>query len=84
LKKLINLGLVEGDRRKKEKFFATTKEGRDACKRYREIREECLVKSLNVIGSALDKGNHDIGGLAGLLRALSGLYDQAARAASSF
>lgn len=79
LKKLAKLGLVEGERRTKEKFFATTKAGRKACERYREIREECLIKSL----SALSEPSRDIGSLAGLLRALSGLYDQAARAASS-
>jgi predicted MarR family transcription regulator len=83
LKKLAKLSLVAGERKTKEKLFSTTKAGQDACQRYREIREECLVKSLSVIGSATDDGNRDIGDLADLLRAISGLYDQAARAASS-
>jgi predicted MarR family transcription regulator len=83
LKKLSKLGLVEGERKTKEKFFATTKAGRNTCERYREIREKCLVKSFAVIGSAIDGGNRGIGDVAALLRTLSGLYDQAARAASS-
>ena len=83
LKKLTKLGVVEGERKTKEKFFTTTKAGQDACQRYRDIREACLVKSLSAIGSAMDDGNRDIGDLADLLRAISGLYDQAARAASS-
>jgi predicted MarR family transcription regulator len=48
LKKLAKLSLVAGERKTKEKLFSTTKAGQDACQRYREIREECLVKSLSV------------------------------------
>ncbi len=83
LKKLMKLGLVEGERKTKENLFATTKAGQEACQRYREIREECLVKSLSAIGSNMNDGNPDIRDLADLLRAISGLYDQAARAAAS-
>ena len=79
LKKLSKLGLIADTRKGKEKFVSTTDKGRKACQRYREIREECLVKSLSVLGEA----NHEISDLANLLRALSGLYDQAARAATS-
>lgn len=79
LKKLEKLGLVRGEKKGKEKVFAATAKGRQVCVRYREIREQCLVNSLSAIGSA----NTEIGDLAGLLRALSGLYDQAARAAAS-
>ncbi|MDJ0947670.1 MAG: winged helix DNA-binding protein [Alphaproteobacteria bacterium] len=79
LKKLEKLGLVRGEKKGKEKIFTTTSKGRQVCVRYREIREQCLVNSLSAIGSA----NTEIGDLAGLLRALSGLYDQAARAAAS-
>ena len=47
--------------------------------RYREIREACLIAALKA-----DEGlNRDIGELARLLRVLSGMYDQAARAAAS-
>ncbi len=79
LRKLAKLGLVTGTRKGKEIFYAPTEEGVDACVRYRAVREDCLIKSLSVLGY----GERDIGDLADLLRALSGLYDQAARAAAS-
>ena len=79
LRKLEKFSLVRGEKKGKEKAFSITPEGKSACQRYREIRDECPVKSLNLLGDA----NRGIGGLAGLLRALSGLYDQAARAATS-
>jgi predicted MarR family transcription regulator len=44
---------------------------------YRAVREQCLVQSLDT------ELNADIGELARLLRTMSGMYDQAARAASS-
>ncbi len=79
LKKLVKLGLVAGQRKGKEIFYTTTDQGREACARYREIREDCLIRSLNALGDV----NRDIGDLASLLRGLSGLYDQAARSAAS-
>lgn len=79
LKKLIKLGLVQGEKRGKEKFFTTTEAGQQACERYAKIRRECLLNSLNVLGGT----EEDLHSTAGLLRALSGLYDQAARAATS-
>jgi len=79
LKKLAGLGFVKRRKKGKETFFSATEEGREVCHRYREVREDCLVSSLNAVG--LD--NDAIGDLARRLRALSGLYDQAARAATS-
>jgi len=79
LRKLTKLGLVKGDRRSKEIFYATTQQGADLCIRYREVREQCLIASLEVLG--ID--HEEIGELAKVLRTLSGLYDQAARAAAS-
>jgi len=79
LKKLNRLGLVDGHRRGKERHYATTEAGREACERYREVREMCLMRALSPLGH----DNREIGELAGLLRALSGLYEQAARAAAS-
>jgi len=79
LKKLAKLRLVESERKRKENFFSTTSKGQVICGRYREIREKCLVRSFCALGH--DDGQ--IGDLAGLLRALSGIYDQAARAATS-
>jgi predicted MarR family transcription regulator len=79
LKKLARLGLVGGERRGKEMFYATSPAGRQACLDYRAVREQCLIRSFSALGH--DAG--EIRGLATLLRALSGLYDQAARAATS-
>lgn len=84
LKKLTRAGLVAGDKRGKEIFYATTKEGQAACVKYREVREDCLITAFSAFGG--DKAgelNEQIGEAADLLRALSGLYDQAARSASS-
>ena len=80
LKKLLKADLVEGDRRGKEVFYTTTAAGADACKRYRAVREECLIASLRTLD---EEGGANIREAATLLRALSGLYDQAARAAAS-
>lgn len=79
LKKLEKANFIISTRQGKEKFAKTTKEGAEACERYREIREQCLISSLE----SLNIDRDDIRRLAGLLRALSGLYDQAARAATS-
>jgi len=84
LKKLTRAGLVAGDKRGKEIFYATTEEGQAACVKYREVREDCLIAAFSAFGGG-DSGdlNAEIGEAADLLRALSGLYDQAARSASS-
>ena len=84
LKKLIRLGLVARRRRGKEIFFSTTKDGQGACARYREHREACLIKAFGAFAGGQEAElNPQIGEAADLLRALSGLYDQAARAAAS-
>ena len=79
LKKLEKLGLVQSARQGKEKYASVTEEGAALCERYREIREVCLVKFVD----GLSKSGRDISELAGVLRALSGLYDQAARSATA-
>jgi predicted MarR family transcription regulator len=79
LKKLQNLKVVEGRKNGKEVIYASTESGRAFVQRYREIRESCLIDALK----ADDGMNRDIGELARLLRVLSGMYDQAARAAAS-
>ncbi len=79
IKKLVRLDLVKGERKGKEKAFEATKQGQEACRRYREVREDCLLSSLTLLGDS----DSDLGNLAAMLRALSGLYDQAARAAAS-
>jgi predicted MarR family transcription regulator len=79
LKKLLNLGVVASSKSGKDVTYAATDTGRRHVERYREIRESCLIDALN----ADDSLNRDIGELARLLRVLSGMYDQAARAAAS-
>ncbi|GAA3551560.1 winged helix DNA-binding protein [Zobellella aerophila] len=79
LKKLAKLELISGEKHGKETFFKTTEEGRSTCTHYAEIREACLVESLSSLGIARE----DMHQIAGALRAMSGLYDQAARSAAS-
>ncbi|AZG14618.1 MULTISPECIES: winged helix DNA-binding protein [Cupriavidus] len=79
LKKLVGLGLVAGERVGKEATYATTEAGAEACARYREIREQCLTSNFT---EGSDE-NVEIGELARLLRVLTGLYEQAARSATS-
>lgn len=79
LKKLAKLGLVASEKSGKENLFSTTDAGRDACERYREVRDQCLIGSFDAVGGDMS----EIGELADVLRFLSGLYDQAARTATS-
>jgi predicted MarR family transcription regulator len=80
LKKLVKARLVEAEKRGKETVFRTTGEGAEACARYRAVRESCLVETVRALGNFDDA---EIATVARFLRALSGLYDQAARAAAS-
>ena len=77
LKKLVAAGLVQADKQGKEVVYSPTPAGEQLVQRYRALRETCLVDSLDV------ERNADIGDVARLMRTMSGLYDQAARAASS-
>jgi predicted MarR family transcription regulator len=79
LKKLAGMGLVEGSKRGKEVFFRTTERGRAACRRYRQVRETCLMPGFG----GTPEENARLGDAASLLRTLSGRYDQAARAAAA-
>lgn len=79
LKKLVRLGLVERRKKGKEAYFAITTTGQEACTRYAEVRQTCLLDACSALG--LD--GHELETLADNLRALSGLYDQGARAATS-
>lgn len=78
-KKLQSLGLVAAGRRGKEKTLAATEAGRKACGRYREVREALLTPTVAATGISPEK----LSEVAAVLRALSGHYDQAARAAAS-
>ncbi len=84
LKKMVRLGLIAGTRRGKEIFYATTPKGRALCLEYRKIREQLLGEAFALIGQpGLGKPQGDLSRVAELMRALSGTYDQAARAAAS-
>lgn len=94
LRKLTGLGLVRGEKAGKEVFHSTTAAGAALVSRYRAVRERCLLASvpdhLGGMGEppSAGRGQPADGGaelahLARMLRALSGLYDQAARAAAS-
>ena len=84
LKKLVKAGLVSGDKQGKEIFYTTSEDGEALCARYREVREDCLVSALGLLsGGKAGALNKELGETAELLRALSGLYDQAARSATS-
>lgn len=80
LKKLHAQGLVDRVRRGKEVIYRTSEKGREVVAKYREIRESCLISAFGALGTV---DNAQIGEAAGLLRALSGLYDQASRSATS-
>ena len=77
LKKLLAAGLVQAEKQGKEVFYSPTPQGEACVQQYRAVREACLVDNLDAAS------NTDIGALARLLRTMSGLYDQAARAATS-
>jgi predicted MarR family transcription regulator len=79
LKKLHSLGLVKTERRGKEVLYSTNDEGQALCNRYHEIREQVLVSGLTGDGTE----SFELSELARFLRILSGLYDQAARSATS-
>lgn len=79
VKKLVAAGLVTSTRSGKEKLIAATKGGTQACDRYHAVRERLLVRPVKSTGLP-DPMLSDLGSL---LRALSGHYDQAARAAAS-
>ncbi len=79
IKKLVEHGLVKTGRSGKEKTIAITEEGTRLCRRYGEVREALVVRAALQLG-------HDpaeLSRIAAVLRALSGAYDQAARAAAS-
>ncbi len=79
LRKLLKAGLIESEKRGKEVFYGTSEEGAKICEAYRVIRNQCLVEG--VVSS--DISGEELREFARILRALSGQYDQASRAAAS-
>lgn len=79
LRKLVKQGLIVGEKTGKEVYYRTTEQGKTCCLDYKEIRERCLNQAL----MALRIEPADFRELAGSLRGIPGVYDQASRAASS-
>lgn len=79
VKKLDAHKLLSSGRRGNEKTVGLTAKGGEIVKKYRNIREALLVGPVKGVG--VDERR--LSEIAGLMRALSGHYDQAARAAAS-
>ena len=80
VKKLIKAGLVKDGRQGKEKTVVATQKGAETCERYREIREALVLRAVNELGLEPEQ----VSRAAALLRLMSGQYDQAARAATTY
>lgn len=79
VKKLEGLGLVTSRRSGNEKSVTLTRKGEDVVRTYTRLREQLLVSPVKSAGS----DPHRLSEIAALMRAMSGHYDQAARAAAS-
>ncbi|HUH86907.1 MAG TPA: winged helix DNA-binding protein [Pusillimonas sp.] len=79
LKKLVNMKLARSEKIGKEVFYSTTPAGVASLERFREVRNRCLLPAVE--GDLADA--QAMSAMAARLRMLSGMYDQAARAASS-
>ena len=79
LKKLTKLGLVKAGKSGKVKAVHITAKGEAACLKYRQIREALMVRAVHSTG--VDEAK--LSETAAIMRALSGHYDQAARAAAT-
>jgi predicted MarR family transcription regulator len=78
LKKLLAAKLVESQRNGKETLFSLTGKGRSLYADYAVVRSKFLLDAM----SMLSKDGLDMDGLVGRLRAISGIYEQAARNAA--
>ena len=78
LKKLARLGMISSARIGKEVFYEPTQQGRQHYLDFLEDREQYLEPAMTLIAH-----DHDLKSLTTLLRALSGVYEQAARSAAS-
>jgi predicted MarR family transcription regulator len=79
LRKLSKAALIDSEKRGKEVFYRSSKTGEALCEAYRTIRAQCLLDGL----SRMDMTGDELREIGVSLRALSGQYDQASRAASS-
>lgn len=79
LRKLLKVDLIISTKRGKEVFYKLSEQGEDLCAKYRLIRKRCLLDGMDKMGLT----GEDMRKLGSDLRAMSGQYDQASRAASS-
>lgn len=79
LRKMLKAGLLASEKRGKEVFYSTSEAGRKLCDAYRAVRRQCLLSGL----PASELSGAELREIARKLRALSGHYDQASRAAAS-
>ena len=78
LKKLNRLSLISGEKIGKEVFYLPTDAGRQHYFDFLKDRKKYLEPALKLVGH-----DYDLESLGALLRALSGVYEQAARSAAS-
>jgi predicted MarR family transcription regulator len=78
LKKLVRLQLMSRKRRGNEMLYSVTETADATYERYQGVRRKCLIKSLEM----LHDPEHDLSAITGMLRALAGIYEQAARTAA--
>ena len=78
VRKLQKAGLLQATKKGKDNYYTLTAEGLEFCAEYRRIRDMCLMRSMEQL--QLDTS---LGDVAAMMRTLSGLYDQASRAAHS-
>jgi predicted MarR family transcription regulator len=79
VKKLVRLGMLKGKRVGKEVLFSPTKISEAQYTRYVEVRQMHLIRAIEETHSL----GPDMESLAVKLRALSGIYEQAARSLAS-
>lgn len=79
VKKLVKADLVIGRRQGKEMFYQTTPHGQSICESYGRIRQTCLLEAAD----GLERDLEDLSRVAKTLRNMSGVYDQASRAAAT-
>ena len=79
LKKLVRLDAITSERIGKEVFYRVADKGRQHYAEFLEDRKRFLEPAMRY----LSYGEYDLAALNDVLRALSGVYEQAARAAAS-
>jgi predicted MarR family transcription regulator len=78
VRKLVRQGLLQSHKNGKEILYSATRKSDASYERYLEVRQRLLVSGVELIKNPA----YDIAALGSMLRALSGIYEQAARAAA--